>query len=295
MNFSIEKKGYNIEEVDRYVEDLEVKVARLQSQNAELEQKLATAKRLIRRFSDTENALKQNIADSKRAAAYMLSDAHDRSEELLDNARESCGEIISDLDMQIAERMNTIDKMKAEVSAFKDELFRLYSSHIELIDTLADTAESFEYVPDYNGVAEAVDRFEEGGSVQIDAPEFVEYPDESIFAEMNEDENADGEDFVIVSADVESKDEALSFEKKDEVHFVSDAEQLMLANAVEGFEDAVAEEKSFNLSIESESETEDEASEDESGLSFDDVLTEDKTDYFKFLEEFANSDEGMSE
>ena len=112
MNFSIEKKGYNVAEVDSYVEDLEVKLSRLQAQNSELEQKLATAKRLIRRFSDTENALKQNIADSKRAAAYMISDAKDRSEELLDNARESCGEIISDLDMQISERMTTVDKMK---------------------------------------------------------------------------------------------------------------------------------------------------------------------------------------
>ena len=108
MNFSIEKKGYSVSEVDSFVEDLMAKYQRLQAQNTELEQKLATAKRLIRRFSDTENALKQNIADSKRAAAYMISDAQDRSEELLDSARESCGEIISDLDMQIGEKLVTV-------------------------------------------------------------------------------------------------------------------------------------------------------------------------------------------
>ncbi|MBQ8915439.1 MAG: DivIVA domain-containing protein, partial [Clostridia bacterium] len=83
MTFSIEKKGYSTYEVDAYIEDLEAKCQTLKEQNAILEQKLATAKRLIRRFSDTENALKQSIADSKRAAAYMISDARERSETLL--------------------------------------------------------------------------------------------------------------------------------------------------------------------------------------------------------------------
>ena len=42
MNFSIEKKGYSIEEVDTFIEDLISKYQRLQAQNTELEQKLAT-------------------------------------------------------------------------------------------------------------------------------------------------------------------------------------------------------------------------------------------------------------
>lgn len=288
MNFSIEKKGYNIDEVDRYVEDLEAKVTRLQSQNSELEQKLATAKRLIRRFSDTENALKQNIADSKRAAAYMISDAHERSEELLDNARESCGEIISDLDIQIAERMGTIDRMKAEVTAFKDELFKLYSSHIELIDTIADTAESFEYVPDYSDVAEAVDKFEEGGNVQLETPKFVEYPEESIFAEMVETENQNDGNFIIDSVVDESKDEVLSFEKEEIETAVDDKDQLVLDAAAEIFDENSEEEMSFDLTVEEEADGDESAS-------FDDVIPVDETDYFKFLEEFANSDEDAAE
>ncbi len=205
-NFSIEKKGYNVSEVDAYVDDLTAKIAHLQSQNAELEQKLATAKRLIRRFSDTENALKQNIADSKRAAAYMISDAKERSATLLDEARESCGEIISDLDMKIGDRMNTLDLMKAEVSAFKEQIFALYSSHIELIDTIASTAESFEYEPDYTPVAEAVDKFEEAGEIDIPAPEFVEYPEESIFTEI-EEESAPAEGFVTEALTEETAEE----------------------------------------------------------------------------------------
>ncbi|MBR6676838.1 MAG: DivIVA domain-containing protein [Clostridia bacterium] len=283
MEFSIAKKGYNTEEVDAYVEDLQAKYARLQSLNTELEQKLATAKRLIRRFSDTENALKQNIADSKRAAAYMISDAKDRSADLLENARESCGEIISELDMEIASRMDTVELMKAEVASFKEALFSLYSSHIEMIDTLAQVAEDYEYEPDYSAVAEAVDTFEEHGEPECSVPEFVEYPEESIFAEMEEAEQA-AEGFVL--------DGAVEFTEDGEIVFESEEEPAPDMGQIAFVEEDEAD-ISFGLFDDSEEETEDEE------ISFDapevkDVEAENisESDYFKFLSDFANSDEG---
>ena len=314
MNFSIEKKGYSIEEVDAFVEDILGKHQRLQAQNAELEQKLATAKRLIRRFSDTENALKQNIADSKRAAAYMISDAKDRSALLLDSARESCGEIISDLDLKIAQRMDTVSLMKAEVAAFKEQLFSLYSSHIEMIDTLAQTSEDFEYTPDYAPVADAVDAFEAAGEPDCAVPAFVEYPEESIFAEMEEEAPViQNDEFVLDEAFEPVEEEAaeeLVFEAVDEVEA---AEEDFGQLAFEDAEEVIPEEEiAFDFSAEENEEPEvTEETDDEDAYeefsaeaeedSDDDVVSEvtkeefeeiDDTDYFKFLNDFINSDDG---
>ena len=314
MNFSIEKKGYSIEEVDAFVEDILGKHQRLQAQNAELEQKLATAKRLIRRFSDTENALKQNIADSKRAAAYMISDAKDRSALLLDSARESCGEIISDLDLKIAQRMDTVSLMKAEVAAFKEQLFSLYSSHIEMIDTLAQTSEDFEYTPDYAPVADAVDAFEAAGEPDCAVPAFVEYPEESIFAEMEEEAPViQNDEFVLDEAFEPVEEEAaeeLVFEAVEEVEA---AEEDFGQLAFEDAEEVIPEEEiAFDFSAEEneESEVTDETEDEDAYEEFsaeveedsdDDVVCEvtkeefeeiDDTDYFKFLNDFINSDDG---
>lgn len=287
MNFSIEKKGYNVDEVNAYIDDLETKYMTLQSQNSELEQKLATAKRLIRRFSDTENALKQSIADSKRAAAYMISDAQERKDALLDSARESCGEIISELDMEIAKRMQTINLMKAEVSAFKDAMFELYSTHIELIDELGQKAESFEYRPDYTKVADAVDEFEEKQDVECEIPEFVEYPEESIFAEIVEKESCD-EGFVLdadVSEIVGAEAEEAAFESEDYSQIVLDAKNAPTAgfNIINGdvTEDDLMEEQSFAEFIGNDSDI----------IGAAEAVSEEETDYFKFLEEFANSED----
>lgn len=290
-NFSIEKKGYNVSEVDEYVDDLEAKITHLQSRNAELEQKLATAKRLIRRFSDTENALKQNIADSKRAAAYMISDARERSAVLLDETRESCGEIISDLDMQISERMNTVSLMKAEVAAFKDQLFSLYSSHIELIDTLAGTAERFEYEPDYTPVADSVDKFEEAGEPDCETPKFIEYPEESIFSELEEEEEPTGE----FNMDAVPEEEPAPAEKADEAEAF---DQISLDGfSDDAVEDAVEEEAVFDITPEEFDAVEEvdiDMAYDAGAESEGEEEPEEKNDdsvYFKFLSDFANSDE----
>lgn len=194
--FSIIRKGYDPEEVDEYIDELESKLSYYRTRNAELDQKLETARRLIKRFSASENDLRQNIADSKRAAAVMISETKDRCDTLLDKTRESCGEIISDLDMRVAEKMNTVDVMKASVAAFKDELFNLYSSHIELIESLAKSAEEFTYEPDYTPVSDAVEDFEAPGEPRADAPVFEDYPEESIFEEAKT-EAEKSESFVL--------------------------------------------------------------------------------------------------
>lgn len=295
MNFSIEKKGYNVDEVNAYIDDLQAKYTALQSQNSELEQKLATAKRLIRRFSDTENALKQSIADSKRAAAYMISDAEERKEALLDSARESCGEIISDLDLQIAKRMQTISLMKAEVMAFKDAMFELYSTHIELIDELGRSAEHFEYEPDYSKVADAVDEFEDKEDPDCTVPSFVEYPEESIFAEIEEKETVSEGFMLDFQESAEPENDELSFESEDMIlqneDFsqmdlnVADAEDIRIADfeLIEGANedaDVILDDAEFMALMEDS-----EAESDKEGAA------DGEPDYFKFLEDFANSED----
>ena len=208
--FSIIRKGYDPEEVDEYIDELESKLSYYRARNAELDQKLETARRLIKRFSASENDLRQNIADSKRAAAVMISETKDRCDTLLDKTRESCGEIISDLDMRVAEKLNTVDVMKASVAAFKDELFNLYSSHISLIESLAKSAEEFSYEPDYTPVSDAVEDFEAPGEPRADDPVFEDYPEESIFEEAKT-EAEKSESFVLNETAAPAREEEESF------------------------------------------------------------------------------------
>ncbi len=188
QRFPMVKKGYDPEAVDVYIENLGAKNQFLQGRIVELEKRIRLAEDLIESFSKAEDELRQNIADSKKAAASMILDAKERAAALLDEARAECGKIVSDLDAQVANRMQVLNVMRAQAAAFKDQLFDLYSSHIEMIESIANAAQSPAAQPDYSGIAGAVNTFEEAGEPQADVPAFTEYPKDSIFPKVEEAE-----------------------------------------------------------------------------------------------------------
>lgn len=186
QRFPIVKKGYDPEAVDVYIENLSEKNQFFQGRIMELEKRISLAEDLIESFSKAEDDLRQNIADSKKAAASMILDAKQRAAALLDDARAECGKIVSQLDRVVANRMQVLDVLKNQATSFKDQLFALYGSHIEMIESIASAVESTPFEPNYSGIAEAVNTFEQAGEPEADAPAFTEYPQDSIFPKVEE-------------------------------------------------------------------------------------------------------------
>lgn len=186
QRFPIVKKGYDPEAVDVYIENLSEKNQFFQGRIMELEKRISLAEDLIESFSKAEDDLRQNIADSKKAAASMILDAKQRAAALLDDARAECGKIVSQLDRVVANRMQVLDVLKNQATSFKDQLFALYGSHIEMIESIASAVESTPFEPDYSGIAEAVNTFEQAGEPDTHAPAFTEYPEDSIFPKVEE-------------------------------------------------------------------------------------------------------------
>lgn len=216
QKFPMVKKGYDPEAVDVYIENLSEKNQFLQGRIVELEKRIHLAEDLIESFSKAEDELRQNIADSKKAAASMILDAKQRSADLLDEARAECGKIVAELDKEVANRMQVLDVMKSQVSTFKDQLFQLYGSHIEMIESITDAAQSLTYEPDYSGIADAVNTFEEAGEPEADVPAFTEYPEDGIFPKIEE---------ISTEETVSEPEEAIPSPQEDAVATASEEEE----------------------------------------------------------------------
>lgn len=187
--FKEARKGYDPQEVDAYIDEQLARMTAMQKQNEILMRKLQKAEDKLSTLSEKEQSLRNSIAESKRGAAAMLSDARTRSNTLIDSARQECNKIVDELDAEIESRYKTIEDMRGAVSAFKSELFRLYSDHIENIEALAAAAEGFTYEPDFTALSEAIDEFEESGDVApAQIPDFPEITEETVAAELEMDD-----------------------------------------------------------------------------------------------------------
>ncbi len=328
-DFPIVKRGYDPEEVDACLEELNSRISYLQEQNLLMQAKLAEAQDMIDKYSKTEKELRVSIADSKRAAAEMLSDARDRSAALIDASRgESC-KIIDDLDRQIEDRYKTIQNIKANVSAFKSQLFDLYAAHIEDIEAFASLAENFAYTPDFTQLSLAIDTFEEGGEpVAPPVPQFPEMPEESYFADAHKLEPKDfslSEEAIIkiedeaelaaaVPADeffvgelAEAETEIIDSAALNKLFVMEDSGEIFSEIMDEEF--VPEEDESIDLSIldgipgldpkfDEEygvyGEAEEEAETEEDVIDEDDEMfreaTKEDEEYFRFLNDFINED-----
>ena len=197
----------------------------------------------------------------------MMLDAKERAAALLDDARAECGKIVSELDAQVENRMQVMNVMRAQVVSFKDQLFDLYSSHIEMIESIASAAQDPAAQPDYSGIAEAVNTFEEAGEPQADAPAFTEYPKDSIFPKVEE------------TPEIEEAEEPLPLEKQEEMSSPQEVE------AEEGDKNDDDEDDDFFLG-------DDEIEERIYPFDTESVFpSTDETDYMQYLRDFTEKEE----
>ena len=317
--FKISRKGYDPAEVDAYIDTQLERMTAMQEQNAALMSKLSEAQDMIRQYSATEKALRNSIAQSKRGAADMLSDARERSTNLVDTARVECNRIVDELDAKIEEKYKTLDEIKAKVVSFKQELFQLYSDHIEMVEVLSETAENFSYQPDFSILSQAIDEFEEAAEnvSEPEVPEFPEYPENSIF-EVTEEaqqeetvevaeaaalefgfEEADQQEF----AEEPEAEEVSEDESSDEMFFEISEEEMKAAEALFD-EEAIPvasdteETEAFEETIEDVSEEIEEIVEEPGAFDDDDDMfitdkeeIKEKEDLFNFLKDFVNGSE----
>lgn len=307
--FKVVRKGYDPAEVDAYIDTQLERMTAMQEQNAGLMRKLSEAQDMIRHYSATEKSLRNSIAQSKRGAADMLNDARERSTNLVDTARIECNRIVDELDAKIEERYKTLDEIKANVVRFKQELFQLYSDHIEMVESLSETAENFKYEPDFAVLSQAIDEFEEAAEVveEPEVPEFPQCPENSFF-EVTEEEDVEEEiDEPAVASELE-----FGFEEADVVETVeepvAEAEIEEAADDEMFFEISEEEMKAAEALFDEEAvpapaedvveETAEETAEEIAAFEGDDDMfitdreeIKEKEDLFNFLKDFVNGSE----
>ena len=276
--FKIAKKGYDPAEVDAYIDEQLSRMTAMQEQNVALMNKLAEAQDMIRHYSATEKALRKSIAESKRGAADLISDARERSTNLVDTAREECNRIVDELDAKIDERYKTLDEIKNNVLRFKQELFQLYSDHIEMVEVLSNTAENFTYEPDFTALSEAIDAFEESAAAveEPQVPTFPQCPEDSFFDDHSQAE-PEAEEFVEeVPVVIEEEYEET---EPENVTVIAPSEQEF------GFEEA-----DFNIEMEAVTPNDDAVSEDEFEdmyFAVDEISSEDEIENIPEFEELV--------
>ncbi len=132
--FSISLRGYNISEVEDYIEMLLEKYDVLYNENAELADRLSQL-----------SARHEALVSSQRRAESLVKEAEEEAATIIANAKNATAAqrtgagSFSDLlhiDAKIAEKTAEYNDLCKKVETFKNTLFELYSAHITSLSSI---------------------------------------------------------------------------------------------------------------------------------------------------------------
>ena len=167
--------GYRPEDVDRYIDEADKKLAAAKAEKAELLSKMKILADKITEYRSDEGNLKEamlgaqrmkaSIENEAKAKAYaaiteaqdyanqLISDAQAKSSQMVADAQERANKMVADAQKTAEQKVNAVTsqvereranlaQLQKEVSNFKNKLISLYREHLNLITNLPEQAKT---------------------------------------------------------------------------------------------------------------------------------------------------------
>ena len=145
VTFDKAMRGYNVDQVDRFldqvVEQLDgdaKKVAELEKENASLKEKLYLLAQKINEYRADEENLKSALLNAQRMGENVVREAKQKADVIEREAKIRAEGIVSSAADRCREQELEYERIRAEVSQFKASVLGLYRQHIESLSTLPE-------------------------------------------------------------------------------------------------------------------------------------------------------------
>ncbi len=134
-------RGYNISEVDAYINRIVENYSYLYRENIELAKRLSEATSRLESLSSEEELVRQTLETAKKAGDQIIEEAYVRADDILASIKSSCDSILRNFRDKIETQKNALAEIQQNILTFKNELFEKYRLHIELIEQISPVYE----------------------------------------------------------------------------------------------------------------------------------------------------------
>ena len=147
--------GYKPEDVDNYIEQQNYRIAALEAEKSELQEKMQVLAEKINQYRADEADLKDALLGAQKLRNTILAEAKTKSEDIIAAAEAEALKMRADAKRMAEETVETVKreadkekirlaKIQREVADFKSRLLSIYKNHLSVITNLPDMDEELE-------------------------------------------------------------------------------------------------------------------------------------------------------
>lgn len=136
--FSKRSRGYDIFEVDTFLEDIMMQMEQTESQLDELREKCSSLYETINVYKQTEDSMKEILVIAKGKGDEIIAKANDEANAIIESAKQKADEMLGGMDKQIEQLRIEGEKMKQQYSEFKNKFEELLKTQLDSIEKFDD-------------------------------------------------------------------------------------------------------------------------------------------------------------
>ena len=125
--------GYNVSEVDDFLDELTVAYEKLYKENAELKSNAEQLHNDVGQYKNIESTLQNTLVMAQKTADDMQSAAKKQAEQIIKDAEMQAKQSVEDLNLQISMKTKELDDFKRQFDVYKAKMESLLLSQLELI------------------------------------------------------------------------------------------------------------------------------------------------------------------
>ena len=130
--------GYNVDEVDDFLDELTLEYGKLYKENAELKERREELDSDVGKYKNIENTLQNTLIMAQKTADEITAVAKQQAEQIIKDAEYTAKNSVDELNTQIMIKERELEDLKKQFDVYKAKMESLLISQLELLKDIKE-------------------------------------------------------------------------------------------------------------------------------------------------------------
>ena len=130
--------GYNVDEVDDFLDELTLEYGKLYKENTELKKQKEELDSNVGKYKNIENTLQNTLVMAQKTADEITLVAKQQAEQIVKEAEFSAKNSVEELNLQILAKQKELEDLKKQFDVYKAKMESLLISQLELLKDIKE-------------------------------------------------------------------------------------------------------------------------------------------------------------
>lgn len=131
-------KGYNVDEVDDFLDQLTIEYEKLYKENAEYKEKFDQQNKELEHYKTVEHTLQSTLLMAQSTAEDIKSMAQKQADQIIEDAKNEAQKMVEDVNKDEIEIRRKTEELKKQFEVYKAKMEALLISQLELLQNKDD-------------------------------------------------------------------------------------------------------------------------------------------------------------